>query len=681
MKGIVKLEIICINVFLLLVLVNEKAIAQQTWAHAYGGANSDYAQAIQQTSDGGYIVAGNTISWNGTYDWLVLKLDSNGSIVWQKTYGRSTDDECRSVQQTSDGGYILAGYTNSLATSTDVWILKLNSNGDIAWQKTYGGSFSDSANYIQQTSDGGYAIAAGTTSYGAGGVDILILKLDANGEMIWQKTYGGSGEDTARSIQQTSDGGYIVSGSTSSFGAGIYDVWILKLNSNGDVVWQKTYGGSSSEFALSAQQISDGGYIIAAYTLSYGAGGVDILILKLDANGEVIWQKTYGGSGNDFLNSLQQTSDGGYIIAGYTKSYGAGSDDYFILKLNSDGTMDTSCTFVNNAYIIPVNASAAITDTNASISSPSLTIADTGILGINSSASDTIICYSCIAPTGFTNNSATDLDGCTITGVEIIWPANPVIWGDKGIGTRTYDVLRNGLAIVLGLSYGTTNYIDTSGLNGITYTYSIRYNNGCFLSSSTAGSSAANNGFPPSNLTNNAAIDINSCMDTGVRITWNADPGNWGDGGIGTRTYDVIRSGMFIAAGLSYGVTIYTDISGTNGINYLYRIRYNNGCGISANTIGIIAADNFDTTPCPDVGNTLLISKSGAYAVITWAASACSDLANYRIFGTPYYDDPFPSIWDILGNPSATSLNDLLSSYYVAYKALAVDACGNISTN
>ena len=213
---------------------------------------------------------------------------SHGADYWAKTYGGTGFNPLQSIHQTSDGGYIVAGFTNSFgAGGWDIWVLKLDSNGDIIWQKTYGGFFSDYATSIQQTIDGGY-IMAGYTYYLEGlGEDSWVLKLDSNGIVSWQKTYGGSSDDTARSIQQTTDGGYIVQGVTASFGAGGTDIWILKLNSNGIVSWQKTYGGSGMEEAPSIQQTADGGYIVAGikdYSL-FNSG--DAFVLKIDSNGEI----------------------------------------------------------------------------------------------------------------------------------------------------------------------------------------------------------------------------------------------------------------------------------------------------------------------------------------------------------------------------------------------------------
>ena len=316
----------------------DTTLPQQVWQKTYGGSDSgDEASSIQQTNDGGYIVAGWTSPLaTGSYYVYIIKIDSNGNMKWEKTFGGSNADWAFSIQQTIDGGYIVAGRTSSLgAGSYDVYIIKLDSNGNMKWEKTFGGSSDDYALSIQQTSDGGYIVAGVTWSFGAGSADFYIIKLDSKGDEVWEKTYGGSSSDYACSIQQTSDGGYIVAGYTNSFGAGYGDVYIIKLGSNGNMKWEKTFGGSSDDRAYSIQQTSDGGYIVAGVTWSFGAG--DVYIIKLDSNGNKVWEKTFGGSNDDWANSIQQTKDGGYIVAGYTNSFGAGYGDFYIIKTDSEG--------------------------------------------------------------------------------------------------------------------------------------------------------------------------------------------------------------------------------------------------------------------------------------------------------------------------------------------------------
>ncbi len=329
-----------------------------TWARSYGGSLQDVGRSIQETSDGGFIVSGYTSSYGaGNYDSWVLKLNADGNVTWQNTYGGSGEDKALSIQETSDGGFIVAGYTSSYgAGNYDYWVLKLDADGNVTWQKTYGGPDYDIASSIQETSDGGFIVAGSTTAFGVGNWD-WVLKLDANGNVTWQKTYGGSGDDIVSSIQETSGGGFIMAGYNTTFGAGNNDYWVLKLDTNGNVTWQRTYGGSDSDVAYSIQETSDGGFIVAGSTYSYGAGNNDSWVLKLDADGNVTWQRTYGGSGFDGAHSIQETSDSGFIVAGSTSSYGTGTSDSWVLKLDADGNVIWQKTYggsPNSDYVLSI---------------------------------------------------------------------------------------------------------------------------------------------------------------------------------------------------------------------------------------------------------------------------------------------------------------------------------------
>ncbi|MBD3180881.1 T9SS type A sorting domain-containing protein, partial [Candidatus Poribacteria bacterium] len=291
-----------------------------------------------------------------------------------------------SIQQTRDGGYVVAGHTQSFGAGRyDPWILKLDKNGKVLWQKSYGGGYDDYAYSIQQTSDGGYVIAGNTYSFGAGSRNFWVLKLNSIGNIVWQKTYGGSKFDHAESIYQTNDGGYVVAGRTDSFGAGNYDFWVLKLDSIGNIVWQKTYGGSSFDHASSIQQTSDGGYVVAGWSFFLGAGNYDFWVLKLDNNGNMLWQKAYDSSDSDsdhdYAESIQQTSDGGYVVAGWTDPPGAGnpfSFDILVLKLDRRGNIpgcnlmrNTEC-FIIDTMVTPINT--AVSAQNTSLTSISTNV-------------------------------------------------------------------------------------------------------------------------------------------------------------------------------------------------------------------------------------------------------------------------------------------------------------------
>jgi len=309
------------------------------WFKHYGGTGSDSAYSIQQTSDGGYIVAGDTGSYtNGGADFAIYKLDSNGNKQWFKHYGGTQADLAHSIQQTTDGGYIVTGQTYSYSYgNNDCAIYKLDSNGNKQWFRHYGGTHWDLGLSIKQTSDGGYIVVGSTHSYTYGSYDLAVYKLNSDGNKVWFKHYGGTGDDTGESIQQTSDGGYIVAGSTYSYTYGGYDFAIYKLDSNGNKIWFKHYGGSNHDFGNSIQQTSDGGYIVTGNTGSYTHGDYDFAIYKLNSSGNKVWFKHYGGTATDFSKSIQQTSDGGYIVAGYTDSFTNGGYDFAIYKLNSIG--------------------------------------------------------------------------------------------------------------------------------------------------------------------------------------------------------------------------------------------------------------------------------------------------------------------------------------------------------
>jgi TolB-like protein len=379
-------------------LIKTDANGNIIWAKTYGGTSWDEAYSVQQTSDGGYIVAGWTWSFGVGYsDFFLIKTDANGNIIWAKTYGGTNRDSAYSVQQTSDGGYIVAGTTWSFgAGSLDIFLIKTDANGNIIWAKTYGGTGWDEAYSVQQTSDGGYIVAGRTSSFGAGYSDIFIIKTDANGNIQWAKTYGGTDNDWAHSVQQTSDGGYIVAGWTWSFGAGYDDIFLIKTDANGNVQWAKTYGGTNYDDAFSVQQTSDGGYIVAGRENYVFAG--DIILIKTDANGNIIWAKTYGGTNYDDAFSVQQTSDGGYIVAGGTESFGAGRSDIFLIKTDANGnigscsifrsanpTVDTVSPTVNTPSPSVSSVSPIVNTVSPTVTSPTLTVSEPCPLSISES--------------------------------------------------------------------------------------------------------------------------------------------------------------------------------------------------------------------------------------------------------------------------------------------------------
>ena len=243
----------------------------------------------------------------------------------------------------------------------------------VTFARTYGGISDDYASSVQRTPDGGYIVAGYTDSFGAGSDNIFLIKTDANGNVQWAKTYGGTNNDYAYSFQQTSDGGYIVAGRTNSFGAGVYDPFLIKTDANGNLQWAKTYGRTGWDEAYSVQQTSDGGYIVAGYTDSFGAVNWDVFLIKTDANGDVQWAKTYGGTNDEWAESVQQTSDGGYIVAGGTRSFGAGYYDAFLVKTDANGNIG-SCSIVQNVTPTVITPSPTVNTPSPSVSFPSIVI-------------------------------------------------------------------------------------------------------------------------------------------------------------------------------------------------------------------------------------------------------------------------------------------------------------------
>ncbi len=331
--------------FVSLVLLTSVSSAQMEpavqWTNTFGGSIYEFGRGVQQTTDGGYIVVGDTDSYGeGNFDVWLIKTDSEGDTLWTKTYGWLGEDRGFSVDQTADGGYIVAGYTSSYgAGGLDMWLVRTDSAGDSLWTKTFGGLYWDWATSVQQTSDGGFILTGMTDTSGTGDWDVCLVKTDINGEAEWVRLFGADNCDNGMSVCQTDDGGYIVLSDTYSYGAGSSDFWLIKTDGNGISLWTKTFGGSDCERSHSVRQTADGGYIIAGDTKSYGSGDYDVWLVKTDSSGESEWTRTFGGVDEDCGCSVRQTDDDGYVVAGYTESIGAGNFDVWLVR--TDDTGDT----------------------------------------------------------------------------------------------------------------------------------------------------------------------------------------------------------------------------------------------------------------------------------------------------------------------------------------------------
>jgi hypothetical protein len=388
------------------------------WQKCLGGTNVDVSYSIQQSTDGGFILTGYTTSNDGDVngyhgsagppdgDTWVVKLDSVGNLQWQKCLGGIGFEHGASIQQTVDGGYILTGPTYSndgdvsgnhggSNTSYDAWVVKLDAVGNLQWQKCLGGTNYDATYSLQQTYDRGYIIAGysnstdGDVSGNHGFQDYWVVKLDSLGNLQWQKCLGGTSAEGGKFVQQTVDGGYIITGFTYSNDGdvngnhGIRDIWVVKLDGLGNLQWQKCLGGTNYDYeASSIQQTTDGGYILTGFTVSNDGdvsgnhGGVDVWVVKLDGVGNIQWQKCLGGTTEDGATSIQQTSDGGYVLTGYTYSNDGdvsgshGGGDIWVVKLSSTVGMNELSSITSlNVFPNPTNDALNIEVENSFIGS------------------------------------------------------------------------------------------------------------------------------------------------------------------------------------------------------------------------------------------------------------------------------------------------------------------------
>ena len=338
-----------LNILCVLIVTSYSSASE--WEKTYGGSTYDFGYSVQQTTDGGYILVGYTDSYGaGESDVYLIKTDSSGNELWSKTFGGISGDYGRSVQQTTDGGYIIAGHTGSFgAGGSDFYLIKTNADGIESWSKTFGSSREDLAYSVQQTTDDGYIIAGYT--WQNSGWNTYLIKTDALGIEEWHKLFDKVGSiDQGSSVQQTKDGGYIIAGS-----AQVVDHWddvyLLKIDSSGNELWSKTFGGDYEDNGSSVQQTEDGGYIIVGNTNSPNYPWSDAYLIKTDALGNQLWSRTFGGIYDEYGYSVQQTDDGGYIITGQTNSYDIGDSGIYLIKTDAAGKGIWSKTF-GNGYTI-----------------------------------------------------------------------------------------------------------------------------------------------------------------------------------------------------------------------------------------------------------------------------------------------------------------------------------------
>jgi hypothetical protein len=321
-------------------LIKTDSLGVKVWDRIYGGTRGDWVYSVQQTHDGGYIMAGGTQSYGVDFSsdvWLI-RADSLGDPLWTRTYGGASWEDGRSVQQTHDLGYVVAGFTYSYgAGSRDVWLIRTDSLGDKLWDRTYGDTLANEGYAVQETQDSGFVIV-GHTEVSVGNPDVWLIKTTPSGDMVWDRTYGDTPYDRGYAVCQTMDTGYVVTGTTLSCSTGSCEPWLIKTDSLGDKLWDNTFDDVAHSESKCVQQTFDGGYVMCGIT------GGDAWVIKTDSLGVKVWDKTYGGAENDAAYSVAQTADGGYIVVGYTESYGAGYGDVWLIKIAPEtGTEEAPC--------------------------------------------------------------------------------------------------------------------------------------------------------------------------------------------------------------------------------------------------------------------------------------------------------------------------------------------------
>jgi hypothetical protein len=317
-------------------LIKIDAKGDEVWSRTYGEKDYwDELKSIVLAKDGTYVVAGGYSSF-----FWIAKIDPDGNMMWSKKIGGTGFGSPYSIVQTIDGGFAIAGMTESFgAGKKDILLVKTDSDGNVQWNMTYGGTKDDwvyNGDCLVQTTDKGYAIAGFTNSFGAGNDDFWLVKTDSIGNELWSKTFGGSGDDEARSIVQTTEGGYAILGCTKSFGSGSFDIWLVKTDEKGDLLWSKTYGetNNSIEYGISIVNTKDGGYALGGQLWTSRMTHKGILLIKTDSSGNQVWNMTYGGALEFVFESLIQTSDGGYAMTGYdVGGYGMAAD-IWIMKVD-----------------------------------------------------------------------------------------------------------------------------------------------------------------------------------------------------------------------------------------------------------------------------------------------------------------------------------------------------------
>ena len=716
------------------------------WQKCYGGSGDETLASIKLTPDGGYILAGTSNSVDGDVtghhgttifpDVWVVKINSAGAIEWEKSLGGSRFERNPTLITTSDGGYILTGETDSNdgdvsglhSLNSDVWVVKLTSSGTIQWQKCYGGTDYEKGNDIKETIDGGYIFTGHTYSndmdvsgnHGSyPSFDVWVVKITSNGNIQWQKCYGGTGQEYPTRILQTSDGGYIVTGNTRSNDGdvsgnhGDADIWVFKLNASGIIQWQKCFGGTAIDYGFSISQTTDGGYVLAGLTSSTDGditssnGGVDVWVIKLNIAGGIEWQKCYGGSNAESASSIKSTPDGGYLLAGYSSSNNRdvsgnhGGADFWIAKLGPiPCTPNITISTINTTVCKGDNVSFSAAVTNGGINPVYQWFINANPAGTNSNQfstsllanSDTIKCIiisnaACASqPQAVSNFIVMNVFDFALPTVQINTSTNTICAGTvvsftatitNGGSTPVYQWLVNGIPVGNNLSTFTTSFLTNNDIVSCLLT-----SNAPCISLNTILSNQLQITVNPSPLGSISPAASTVCAGNVVMLTanggtsyqWQLNGNNIS--GASSSTYIATQSGNYSAM-ISDGVCSSKSINNSvvSILKYEAGIRYNTirvAANLPYNLQAREIGSSYAWSPSmglnnPSVSNPILTTSSDATYLISISSSLfcpVTDTLKVQVFASPgvYIPTAF--------TPNRDGLNDKLTPIPVHIKEI-----------
>jgi len=672
-------------------LVKTKANGDTIWAKAYGNIGADIGHQVIQTSDGGYMVVGQTASIGaGGLDVYAIRTDANGDTLWTRAYGGALDDIAHGVDETFDGGFIICGYSYSYGSGFgDMYVVRTDSMGDTLWTKRYTGGFGDYGLDVKQTMDSGFIFAGECWSFGAGQGDVYLVRTDSMGDTLWTKAYGGTGYDGAWSVQETADSGYVMAGWTNSFGAGNYDYYVVRTDVNGDTLWTRAYGGAVEDVCNAIAVTADSGYIIGGHSYSFAQPNANAYVVRLDAGGDTVWTRSYGGVLVDVVHSVNEAPDGGFFIGGYTYSFGIGDADAFLVKTDANGNSNGDC-YEGTAATVVSGAATAVINTPTTVASGT-TVTDTAAIVTNTTTisrdnfyvsiitSTNLSCNgdssgSAVAsvvggtlnytylwndPAAQTSATADTLNagtwqvvvtggyGCQdsasviITEPSLITPSlsksDVTCFGDSS-GVATVDSINGGFPPYTYLWDDPATQTDTSaiGLNGGTYRVTITDSTGCSVIDSVQ-------------IVESTAISLS--MSSTISVACNTDASATATvtatGGSGTLTYlwnDPLAQTTATATGLASAF-------------YQVTVNDSNGC-IKSDTITIGLVASITSISIPVCGG---ICNGSITATVTGATA------------------PLTYVWNDPGNQSTATVTGLCGGTY--YTIVVTDGAGCTSTD